>query len=204
MRGPLTGTWALAGTFAPEESNMKRIIGSILLLLSVAACQSMQVVERDPGTGYFPTSRSATVVKNASIDLDQRRELLVIGRSDFLEGQLGNIGFFNEVLTVPELETRIVREGLTDKVPSVRDKIGLSNAARHYQPFLWLRVDRRSEGNRNYAQFILTDGETLEDYFITETYLDTVWAGVTDRNNWYPMFNSLIDFLDDNSATWSK
>ncbi len=183
---------------------MKRIIGSILVLFLVAGCQNMQVVERDPLSGYFPTSRPATIVKNDSLDLDQRRELLVIGRSDFLEGQLRNIGFFNEILTVPELETRIVQEDLIDKVPSVRDKIGISNAARHYRQFLWLRVDRRSEGNRTYAQFILTDAATLEDYFITETYLDTVWAGVSDRNNWYPMFNALIDFLDENSATWTK
>lgn len=183
---------------------MKRIIGSILILLSITACQSMQVVERDSETGYFPTSRSATVVKDVRLDLDERRGLVVIGRSEFLEGQLKNIGFFNEVLTVPELETRIVQQGLSDKVPSVRDKIGLSNAARHYQPFLWLHVDRRSDDNRNYAQFILTDGETLEDYFVTETYLDTVWAGVSDRNNWYPMFNALIDYPDNNSATWSK
>lgn len=183
---------------------MNRLIGSILILLSVTACQSMQVVERDPATGYFPTNKSADVVKNDSINLDERRDLIVIGRSDFLEGQLKNIGFFHEVLTVSELETRIVQQELSDKVPSVRDKIGISNAARHYRPFLWLRVDRRSEGNRGYAQFILTDAATLEDYFITETYLDTVWAGVSDRNNWYPMFNALIDYLDENSATWAK
>lgn len=174
------------------------------MVLSLAACSSLQVAERDPTTGYFPGDRTATVVKSIETDLDERRQLIVIGRSDFLEGQLANIGFFEEVLTVPELETRIVQEGLSDQVPSVSDKIGLSNAARHYQPFLWLHVDRRSEGNRNYAQFILTDAVTMEDYFITETYLDTVWAGVSDRSNWYPMFNSLVDYLDENSTTWSK
>lgn len=183
---------------------MKKAIGASLILLLVAACQSMQVTERDPQTGYFPTRHAATVVKNVNVDLDERRDLIVIGRSDFLEGQIKSIGYFKEVLTVPELETRIVQNGLSDKVPSVRDKIGLSNAARHYKPFLWLRVDRRNEGNRGYAQFILTDAETLEDYFITETYLDTVWAGVTDRNTWYPMFNALIDYIDEHSKEWSK
>ncbi len=51
------------------------------MVLSLAACSSMQVAERDPVTGYFPGDRTATIVKNVSIDLDEWRKLVVIGRS---------------------------------------------------------------------------------------------------------------------------
>ena len=55
---------------------------------------------------------------------------------------------------------------------------------------------------KKYAQFILTDPLTLEEIFITEKYLDYVWAGVNDRTTWYPMFNSFIDYIRENSKTY--
>lgn len=115
-----------------------------------------------------------------------------------------NIGYFDDVATVDELETRIIKAGLTDKVPSLNDKIGLNNAAKFYKPFLWLHVDNRQDGSDRYVQFILTDPATMEDYFVTETKLDYLWKGVNDQVNWYPMCNSLIDYIKQNSRTYGR
>ena len=60
-------------------------------------------------------------------------------------------------------------------------------------------LNTRTSNNNSYSQMILTDPENLEDYFITETYLDYAWNGVNDQHNWYPMFNSLIDYINKNS-----
>lgn len=183
---------------------MMRWVAGILMSVICTACSSMKVTEVDPKTGYFPSSSKATIITSKTIDLDAHKALVVVENSEFLLGQLRNIGYFGDVITVEELETRIIKAGLTDKVQSLRDKIGLNNAAKNYKPFLWLRYDSRGTGNSEYAQFILTDPITLEDYFVTETHLDRVWAGVNDQNNWYPMFNALIDYITQNSKTYRK
>jgi hypothetical protein len=112
------------------------------------------------------------------------------------------VKFFDQIIKIEELETRIVKAGLAEKVPSIRDRIGLSNAAKHYTPLLWLRFDTRTSADKRYAQFILADPLTLEEYFVTETLLDHVWSGVNDQSNWYPMFNSLIDYIKANSKSY--
>lgn len=182
-----------------------RYFTAIVALLLLAACATnFEVSKRDAESGYFPTTIKSVVVKNTPISLDEVRDLLVVPNSDFLQGQSENIGYFNEVITVEELESRIIQAGLTDKVPSLRDKIGLSNAARHYKPFMWLHLDRRQEGKKTYAQLVLTDPLTSENYFVTETLVDVAWSGLSDKNNWYPMFNALIEYIEANSEAYRK
>jgi hypothetical protein len=97
-----------------------------------------------------------------------------------------------------------VRNGLAEKVPSITDLIGISNAAKYYKPFLWLHAKTHGASRDMYTQFILTDPLTLDDLFIVETHLDFIWTGVNDQNNWYPMFNALIDYIKSNSRTYGK
>ena len=177
----------------------------VILVVFLVGCgtTAFQVTERDE-SGYFPALGEAEVIKRIAVDLDKHRELVVIGDSDFFDGQLESIGYFKEIMRIPELEVAIVREGLSDRVQSVQDRIGLNNAAKHYKPFLWLRADTRRDGRKHYGQLILTDATSLEDIFIVETYYDTIWTGVSDQQNFYPMFNALIDYIDENSATYQK
>lgn len=174
-----------------------------LCLLSLGwvllGCSNLKVTEVDPATGYLPSNKAAAVPLSKPLDLDSKKGLVVVSNSEFMAAQLKKIGYFDEVITVEELETRIVKSDLAAKVPSVRDRIGLNNAAKHFQPFLWLRYDTRRDGNKEYAQFILSDALTLDEYFVTETLLDYVWSGVNDQSNWYPMFNALIDYIRENS-----
>lgn len=183
---------------------MTRFFSVFLAALSLTACSSMKVAEVDPQTGYFPTSTKATVVVSRSVDLDLKKSLLLIPNVEFVKGQITNIKYFDEVITFEDLEKRIVQANLNDKVPSVRDRIGVSNAAKYYKNFLWFRYERKGERPDQRGQFIITDPKTMEDYFITETKLDYVWSGVNDQNNWYPMFNSLVDYIKQNSRTYRK
>ena len=182
---------------------MKKLsVAFICLVLS--ACTSLKVVELDKETGYFPTQTHADTVASKAMDLDARKGLILVSNSDFLKTQIKNIGYFDEVIDFEEMETRIIQHNLGDKVPSLKEKIGLNNAAKYYKPFLWFRVDTRGSGAQEYVQFILTDPLTLEDYFVTETHLDRVWTGVNDQYNWYPMLNSFIDYIKANSETYSR
>ena len=183
---------------------MKRVLIAGALALLLSACSALKVTEVDPKTGYFPTTVTANVVVNKPADLDARKSLVLVPRGQFERGQIHNIKYFNEVMNVEELETRIIQAQLGDKVPSVRDRIGISNAAKHYKDFLWFRYERVGQGNDLRGRFALTDPVTMEDLFVTETKLDYVWAGVNDQRNWYPMFNALIDYIRQNSKTYRR
>ena len=163
----------------------------------------MEVAELDQTTGRFPTTAKATVVTSVETDLDSMKSLLLLPDNDFVVGQIGNIHYFDETMTLDDLETYIIQADLQDKVSSVRNKIGINKAYDEYKPFLWLRFDSRKDGNKTYGQFILTKPDTLEDILVVEKHFDYVWAGVNDKNTWYPLFNAIVDYIDENSATWS-
>lgn len=171
-------------------------------LTLLGSCTRGQVIDIDPETGHLPTVDIARVVKSESILIDDWKSLVLVPGGDFTKEQTTNLKYFDDVMDFDDLEVRIVREGLQDKVPSVNDKIGISNAYRHYRQFLWLRFDTRDVGNKRLIQLILTNPENLEDYFIAETVYDTLWAGVNDQNTWYPLFNALIDYIRENSNTY--
>jgi hypothetical protein len=186
-----------------ETSKMIKNLLFIAVSIFLFACSSMKVAELDPKTGRFPTSVKATVVKSEKVDLDSMKALLLLPDQDFVKGQISNIKYFDQTITIDDLETLIIKNNLTDKVPSVKDKIGINKAYKAYKPFLWLRFDTRVEGAKTYGQLFLTNPETLEDIFIVEKYFDYAWAGVNDQNTWYPMFNAIVDYIDENSKTWS-
>lgn len=179
----------------------KNLMLAVLSML-LFACSSMKVAQLDQETGRFPSRTEATIVKSVKVDLDSMKSLLLLPDNDFVKGQIANVKYFDETITIDDLETLIVKNNLTDQVPSIRDKIGINKAYKAYKPFLWLRFDTRKDGGKTYGQFILTKPSTLEDILIVETYFDYVWAGVNDQNNWYPMFNAIVDYIEENSLVW--
>ena len=157
--------------------------------------------------GYFPGSSKAKIVKSVDYDLDKYKSLILVTGGDFAEGQIRNINYFDEVIDIEELQSRIVKSGLADKVPSVTydDKISIHNAQKHYARFIWFRFKvRGEERHKKYAQFMLIDPNSLEEIFVAEQHLDFMWSGVNDQSTWYPLFNSLIDYIKRNSTTYGK
>lgn len=55
---------------------------------------------------------------------------------------------------------------------------------------------------KQHAQLILTDALNAEDYFVTDTPIG--WNSENDQHNWYPMFNSLIDYIKQNSQSYGR
>jgi len=182
---------------------MKKCL-TLVFALIISACTSLEVVELDPNTGYFPGEKRATVTKAIKMDLDIEKPLVLVPTGDFTSKMVDNIGYFDRVITFEDLEKIIIKNDLTDKVASIDSRIGINQAAKAYKKFLWVRWDTRKEGSKIYKQLMLTDPISLEDIFICETHYDLVWAGVNDQNNWYPMMNSLIDYISDNSPTYGK
>jgi hypothetical protein len=199
---------------------MKKVFTLALMLFIVGCSTNAEIVKREQNTGYFPSDVQAVVSISKDIDLDKHKSLILIPRkkdqtkvdtvykeweSDeaFLYGMLKNIGYFNKIVDHNELERIIVTNNLGEQVPSIEDRVGLHNATIAYQPFLWLHWGNTGgHDNDKPIELILTNPVTNEDLFIAQTYWND-WDGVNDQNNWYPMINALIDYIDKNSKTFS-
>lgn len=188
---------------------MIRAMIVILIAAMLMSCTQLKIGTRDPVTGYFPADRKASVVVSKQIVLDQRKALILVSdvapsvrETDFVVGQVRNIGYFDEVATRIDLEKSVVRNNLGDKVQSVNDRIGIHHAAKHYKPFLWLRHVLTGSGNNRNARLILTDPLTMDDIFVAEVSF-TPWS-LTDQNVWYPMHNALIDYIKQNSVVFGR
>lgn len=173
--------------------------------LALTACGTYQAVAPiDASTGLLPTSAKATMITAEKMDLDTRKDLLVfVGENKFAIDQAKAIGFFDEVVGKEALEAAIIKADLVDEVPTVEGLIGMNNAAKKYKPFLYMDFDSRTEGANQYLQLVLTDAVSMTEVFRAERRLDTIWEGVNDRNTFYPLYNALIEYIKDNSSTYS-
>lgn len=181
-----------------------RIFFIIIASLLLSSCSNMKVAKVDPATGYFKTNSQAVTTVSKAVDLDSMKSLLLIPDEDFVKGQINNIGYFDRMITLKDLETEIVKNNLQEKIPDISGRIGLNKVYKEYSRFLWFRFDTRSVDGKKYAQFILTDPGTLDDVFVAEVELDYMWKGVNDQYTWYPLFNEMIKYIDHNSKTYKK
>lgn len=182
----------------------KLIVVAVCLL--VAACTSLQVAERSKG-GYWDTGpgsdiRKAKTITSTAFDLDKWKKTVLVTGGRFMQGQVSNLKFFDEILTLDDLQKAIVREGLQAKVPSVLDQVGISNAFHNYKPFLWIHITGERNGPKGHARLVVTNPDVLEDVFVAESEIDYLWTGVNDQFVWYPLFNSLVDWMRSNAKSF--
>ena len=186
---------------------LKSLVGrlaAVAAVLLLGACGTqMQVVSPDAKTGYFPTGEKvvkATTLTSEKVDLKRYSEIILVPRNDFDKGMVQKLGIAKEAIDLEQLQTRIVQANLTDKVPGVVDRIGISNAARYYKPFLWVRYDFGGQVRGKEAKLIVTEADTQKDVFVASIPLDYIWAGVNDQNARYPLYNALLDWVKSNKA----
>jgi hypothetical protein len=140
-------------------------------------------------------------VTNTAFDLDSRKRLLLIpdGESDFVRGMLTKMKYFDEIITFHDLQTQIIQHNLSEKIPSIHELLGINNAAKNYKPFMFLRFEYSAKT----LKMILTDPVTLKDVFAAETVrITTNTGGGADQFILYPLFNSLIDYISQNSRAY--
>lgn len=184
---------------------MKKIFISLIFLIPfLSGCSTFQVTSLDAKTGYFPTSTMAKLIVSKPIDLDAQKNLIVIpNNAKFEQGMLESIHYFDKVISVEDLEKEIIKAGLTKEVLSVRDAIGMHNAATHYKKFLWLHGKSDWDRRDNTVRLIITDPVTMDDLLIVENKVDAFWVGITDQNMWYPLFNGVVSYIRENSKTYN-
>lgn len=173
-------------------------------LLTVAAaaflivgCTNMKAVPLG-SDGYFPTNSTARVTKSEPVNLAEFGYRVLVPEGGFTLQMTHNMDIFKEVFTISHLEQEIIKNDLTDKIPSIRELIGINRAAREYKPFVWIQWDVRRVGQEDYMVLRLVDAVTMDELFAAETMINR-FNGVTDQANRYPQFNALIDHLRANN-----
>jgi len=179
---------------------MKKVFIFLMMAIS-GACTYFEVAEIDPATGYIKANREATIITSKDIELDEFKSLLLISDSEFLKEQVQAIDYFDELMTQADLEKDIIRNNLQEKVPTVRDQIGLNKAYKNYRKFLSFEYDSRGTGTEKYSQFKLVNPGTLEDIFVAEIKLDAM-VGINDQYTCYPLFNALIRYIKNHSKSY--
>ena len=186
-------------------SKARRFIIPVVVALLSACGTQMKVASVDEKTGLLKSERGdigkATVVTAKKMPLAPFKSMAFMSSAgDWGVEQLKAVKYFDQVLSYDDLQKLVIANNLTDKVPSLNEPIGLSKLARAYKPFLWVKFKQVRRENKTYMQLIATNPENLEDVFVSEVYLDVVWAGVNDQNSRYPLFNAFIAWVNQNKT----
>ena len=176
------------------------LVAFLVLSLVMTSCTVMQVSRRG-NDGYFSTNNVLKSKVHVSFDLDSNKGLLVVLNGGFMKGMAQQLNYFDRVITLEELEMEIIKEGKQDEIGALSGKIAINNAYRKYKKFLYLEFDD-SSGTGKRIQLKLVNPETFDDLFVAETLYDLVWSGVNDQATYYPLFNSLVDYIKANSKTF--
>lgn len=188
------------------------------LLLLVAVPLGLQAysldVAKPDANGKLPVSSHPSkmaVLVDTTADISVSRRLAIVTAGKFATEQIRELGLFDEVIDADEAEQRIIREGLGDKVLSLRDAVGQYLYAKNKQPFLLISSGRETRKSKNKAGWLL--GDEYEQFvklrvidplkakvlFEVEIEEDLRWKGVSEKNTYYPLLNQLVDWVRKNT-----
>lgn len=189
----------------------KAALVSVAILL-IAGCGTTGKVIKPNGNGYLATDSHGTTEQAKTdvaekINLADYKAFALVTTGDSAFKQIKELGIFSEVLDIKDLQARIIEKNLQDKVPSLaaNDRIGISNAGRYYQKFLWIHFDIEKRDDKKIVKLIATESNTSKDVFVAEREVNTGVMALAygigapnDQNMWYPLFNSLVAWLKSN------
>jgi len=178
---------------------MARVLGAMIVSGAATGCAmptQHKVSSVDPVTGQI---HSETPVAMAHIVVDRPLRLAPFKgcvvvfwgayEFNFFRDQIAALGYFDEVLSYPDLQQLIVERNLTEKIPQPNSLIGMRALYEEYKPCLWVHKDVASAKLGSFdIRFIVTNPETGEDVFVAERHI-SMFSDFTDAN-------SISDFLN--------
>jgi len=182
------------------KNNLKKIVTVAILVTLNYGCGSFEkATTLNPSTNYFPAKKNKqpSVLKDVAVSRDSLKSyLLVVPSNDYWLQMGNNLNYFDTVMTYDQFQTAIVKEGLSDKIPSLSDKVGLKRAYDYYRQFVLLEPTKvQKPGDGWFAGLILYEPQRAEVIFQNEIWLNLMWDGWTDQGTMFPLFNSLLDYL---------
>ena len=187
-----------------------RYFPATVVMVSLAGCAAslFQAVDVNPKTGYLPAARThegdikrGNVVSHENIDLKKYQGRILVTDGKFFKDEMVDIGAFSDVFDAEDLQKRIIAAGLQDKVPSASDLIGFNRAYTNYGPFLWMHFKMKDEFGGRFLRMIITDPGSGQDVFVANVSACGQVFCENDQDTFYPLFNSLIDWVRGNGGT---
>ena len=170
-----------------------------LILISMISCGTFEKAATiNTQTNYFPAKKNKVpvILIDKPTNADTLKLMLVVPSTDYWLAMGKNMNFFERVLTYDQFQSEIVKKGLSDKIPTLSDKVGLNRAYKLNQPYVILNLTKVNKpGNGWFAGLTLYDPKNAEIIFQNEIWLNLMWDGWTDQGTMFPLFNSLLDYL---------
>jgi hypothetical protein len=181
----------------------------IVLCMFVSACASsrLTVGKIDERTGLLqsdvPISK-ATVLVSKKLSLAQFKGMAYVMEpvpSNFEQlfaEQIRAIHYFDEVIDHYGLAELISNNDLEkEKVLYSDEPINLNRLYHAYKPFLWLQFKSGESTIHPTIELIVTNPDNLEEVFVSEADM-SFWNGLTNESGFYPLINSLIEWINMN------
>lgn len=148
----------------------------------------------------FPTEgrKQVSISKKVNVNADTLKRLLVIPNSNIWGIWAKQMNYFNEVMTIADFQKNIIAKGLTNKVPSISDRIGLYKAYIHYRPYVLLSQTIKHVGRKKFeVRLNLYDPVRADLIFQNVIHFNLLWEEYTDLKALFPLFNSLVGYLNE-------
>jgi hypothetical protein len=175
----------------------------------MVACGSTLKVTKPEADGYYKTTKKLEaddilVAKN--IDLHKYEDMFYAQvdendeqYQDFFKSSIENAKLFNRIVLKSDMEQMVLNKGLTDKITSVSDLIGLHHAQKHLGDFLVGELSTVWKGGHDYtAELKVIDPADGEVIFHAKNSAFN-WDGL-DQPLFYPLFNSFIEWANKNRS----
>lgn len=148
----------------------------------------------------FPTQghKQVSILKKVNVNADTLKMLLVVPNSNIWGIWGKQMNYFNEVMTIADFQKNIIAKGLTDKIPSISDRIGLYKAYIHYRPYVLLSETIKHVGGKKFEVGLnLYDPVRADLIFQNVIHFNLLWEEYTDLKALFPLFNSLVGYLNE-------
>ncbi|WP_133158829.1 hypothetical protein [Flavobacterium alvei] len=188
---------------------MKKSLLAIAIAISLTSCSpTLKVKQLDAKTGKLPTETTLTqseILVKKNINLKEYNQFLFVKKSGlnmekyetYILGTLKNIGGFQKYYIQTELEQYVIQNGLTDKVTSISDNIGLLNLSKNVGKFLICESNVEYKGGYDFSFEYKVINPTNAEILLHIKHNAFNWGGL-DRPLFNPVFNEYIDWLKEN------
>ena len=176
----------------------KHLLNIFISLLFTCVCYKLKSQSVDTSK-LFPTQghKQISILKTINVNADSLKMLLVVPNSNTWLIWGKKLNYFNEVMTIADFEKNIIAKGLTEKIPGISDRIGLYKAYVNYRPYVILSNTTKAIGTKRYQiRLNLYDPKRADLIFQNEVEVNLLWESYSDLKILYPLFNSLVDFLN--------
>jgi hypothetical protein len=149
-----------------------KFIKTLIILICISTFTSCGTFNKtsktNEKTGYFPAkkNKTVTIIKEEKISKDILKKLIIVPNDAYTLEMVKNLNFFDN----------------------------------HYGPFVILHFTKeRKDSNNNtslYTGLSIYDPSKADFIYQNEIYVNLMWDGWSDQGTMYPIYNSLIDYLN--------